>query len=240
MALGGGSDVVTIFIARLADPAAGTRRLHFRVVIANPDCGREDTDSDAFFILCHRCKLAARTHGSFYTIAAIGPLIAVREGGPFILLALIIFRTFIPFRSIVALGAVVALRPLVAIVTSRPIRALRAIAARFAVLTTAVAARRGTLAVAFIFLVRLTLGAGGPFVAITIFIITRAALILFFEARAAILEDAEIVIGELKIIFGLNTIPRELHVARQCLIFLEQLGGIAALAIVLTIAVRTT
>jgi hypothetical protein len=47
-------------------------------------------------------------------------------------------------------------------------------------------------------------------------------------------------ISELEIIFGLNSIPGKLHVARQCLIFLEQLGGVAALAIVLTISVRTT
>ncbi len=47
-------------------------------------------------------------------------------------------------------------------------------------------------------------------------------------------------VRELEIIFGLDAIPGKLHVARQGLVFLEQLGGIAALAIVLTITVRTT
>jgi len=47
-------------------------------------------------------------------------------------------------------------------------------------------------------------------------------------------------VRELEIIFGLDAIPGELHVARQRLVLLEQLGGIAALAIVLAIAVRTT
>ena len=47
-------------------------------------------------------------------------------------------------------------------------------------------------------------------------------------------------IRELEIIFGLDAITGELHVARQRLVFFEQLGGIAALAVILAIAVRTT
>jgi hypothetical protein len=43
-------------------------------------------------------------------------------------------------------------------------------------------------------------------------------------------------IGELQIIFGLDAVARELRVARHALVFLEQLGGIAALAIVLPVA----
>ena len=46
-------------------------------------------------------------------------------------------------------------------------------------------------------------------------------------------------IGELEIIFGLDAVAGELHVARQCLVLLEQLGGVAALAIVLAVAVGT-
>jgi hypothetical protein len=42
-------------------------------------------------------------------------------------------------------------------------------------------------------------------------------------------------VGELKIIFGLHAVARELRVARHALVFLEQLSGIAALAIVLTV-----
>jgi hypothetical protein len=45
-------------------------------------------------------------------------------------------------------------------------------------------------------------------------------------------------IRELEIIFGLHTIPGKLHVARQGLVFFEQLRGVAALAIVLAIAIR--
>jgi hypothetical protein len=42
-------------------------------------------------------------------------------------------------------------------------------------------------------------------------------------------------IGELEIIFGLHPVARELGVARHALVLLEQLGGIAALAIVLAV-----
>jgi hypothetical protein len=40
---------------------------------------------------------------------------------------------------------------------------------------------------------------------------------------------------ELQIIFGLHPIARELRIARHALVFFEQLGGIAALAIVLPV-----
>ena len=43
-------------------------------------------------------------------------------------------------------------------------------------------------------------------------------------------------VRELQIIFGLDTVARELRIARHALVFLEQLGGIAALAIILAVA----
>ena len=43
-------------------------------------------------------------------------------------------------------------------------------------------------------------------------------------------------VRELKIIFGLDAVARELGIARHAFVFLEQLGGIAALAIVLPVA----
>jgi hypothetical protein len=44
------------------------------------------------------------------------------------------------------------------------------------------------------------------------------------------------VIRELQIIFGLDTVARKLCVARHALVLFEQLGGIAALAIILAVA----
>ena len=43
-------------------------------------------------------------------------------------------------------------------------------------------------------------------------------------------------VRELEIIFGLDAVARELRIARHALVFFEQLGGIAALAIVLPVA----
>ena len=43
-------------------------------------------------------------------------------------------------------------------------------------------------------------------------------------------------VRELEIIFGLDAVARELRVTRHALVFFEQLGGIAALAIVLPVA----
>jgi hypothetical protein len=45
-------------------------------------------------------------------------------------------------------------------------------------------------------------------------------------------------VRELKIIFGLDAVACKLGIARHALVFFEQLGGIAALAVVLAIAVR--
>ena len=47
-------------------------------------------------------------------------------------------------------------------------------------------------------------------------------------------------VGELKIIFGLDPIARELRIARHALVFFEQLGGVAALAIVLAVSRLST
>jgi hypothetical protein len=43
------------------------------------------------------------------------------------------------------------------------------------------------------------------------------------------------VVSELEIIFGLDAVAGELGVTRHALVFLEELGGIAALAIVLPV-----
>ena len=71
-------------------------------------------------------------------------------------------------------------------------------------------------------------------------IIARATRILVLEAGTIFPQHAEIMLRVLKIIFGLDTVARELRVARHALVFLEQLGGIAALAVILPVARLTT
>src|SRR5690606_31930453 len=67
-------------------------------------------------------------------------------------------------------------------------------------------------------------------------IILATLATLFFVTRPAFAQHAEIVIRILQIIFGLDAIALHLRVAGQALIFLEKLGGIAALPVVLAIA----
>ena len=47
-------------------------------------------------------------------------------------------------------------------------------------------------------------------------------------------------VRELKVIFGLDAVAGKLRIARHALVLLKQLGGIAALPIVLAISAATT
>jgi hypothetical protein len=68
--------------------------------------------------------------------------------------------------------------------------------------------------------------------AIVVAIIVAALALLLVEPHPALAENAEIMIGELQIIFGLDAVPRELRIARHALVFFKQLGGIAALPVI--------
>src|SRR5204863_3461524 len=69
---------------------------------------------------------------------------------------------------------------------------------------------------------------------IVLIVVARAALLL--EAGAALVQDAEVMIRILKVIFGLDAIAAHLGVAGEALIFFEQLGRVAALPVVLAVA----
>lgn len=84
-------------------------------------------------------------------------------------------------------------------------------------------------------------------VAVEIFVITvfelvvrATARLIFLKARARFGEHAEIMIGKLQIIFGVDPIALHLGVAGKRLVFLEQLGRIAACPIIDAIAVFGT
>src|SRR4029079_16079778 len=117
-----------------------------------------------------------------------------------------------------------------AIVAARPVRAAEALVARLsvaAILTFEAVIARGIFT-----------GLGDCVVAFVRFhfLVARTARILVLEAGAVLAKDAEIMVRELEIIFGLDAVPRELRVARHALVFLEQLRGIAALPFILAIA----
>ena len=81
-------------------------------------------------------------------------------------------------------------------------------------------------------------GRGHGFVLILVLVgrIIAALPALLLEAGAALIEDAEIMVRELEIIFGLNAIAGELRVAGHRFVFLVKLRGVTARAIVLAIA----
>ena len=69
-------------------------------------------------------------------------------------------------------------------------------------------------------------------------IIVAGPWALLLEAGAILVEDAEIMLRELEKIFGLDAIALHLRVAGERLVFLQELGGIAARAIVLAVVAR--
>ena len=79
------------------------------------------------------------------------------------------------------------------------------------------------------------LGRIDQFLALFTLGILVALAALIFEAGSVLVENAEIVVGILQIIFGLHPVARELGIASEALVFLEQLSGIAALAVVLAV-----
>jgi hypothetical protein len=67
-------------------------------------------------------------------------------------------------------------------------------------------------------------------------VLARAVGVRFFEARATFGEHAEIMVGELEIIFRQHPVARLLRIARERLVLFEQLWGIATRAVVDAIA----
>jgi len=124
------------------------------------------------------------------------------------------------------------------IVAANPVVALEA-----ALVTIAARTTRSTILAVSLILAIVTFGVLGvagldqllvAFVLVHL-LVAVAARILILEPGAILAQDAEIMIRELEIIFGLDAVARELRVARHALVFLEQLRGIAALTVVLAV-----
>jgi hypothetical protein len=109
---------------------------------------------------------------------------------------------------------------------------LEAVAAAFALIA---AWALAGLSLAFV-LVGSSLDVQFLFALILVILAGTTLALLILEARAAILEHAKIMIGILEIIFGLDPVAGELRIARQALVFFQQLGGVAALAVILAVA----
>jgi len=132
------------------------------------------------------------------------------------------------------LGAIVARSALITVLTLRPFGAFGPLSTIGSIIvavarTALLLLHRRTIIVArfhhFVF---------GFLIAILIAALTALLVI----PRAAFAEHAIIMVGVLQIIFGLDAVAGELRITRHALVFFQKLGGVAALAIVLAIAVR--
>jgi hypothetical protein len=121
-----------------------------------------------------------------------------------------------------ALTARLARRTVLTLLTVRALLTLGAGLALVALLAIIVAARFG-------------LGAFILFVALLIVHVVATLAPLVLVTGAAFAKHAVIVICELQIIFGLDTVAGELGVARHALVLLVKLSRVAALAIVLAV-----
>ena len=116
--------------------------------------------------------------------------------------------------TIVALAAIVAVTPIVAIAT---------IVALDAILTAGVGAHVA-VAVEILVVVTVELVAGAT---------------LFLDARTPRFQHAEIVIGELEVIFGVHPVAGALGVGGEVLVLFQQLRGVTTRAVVDAVAVIT-
>ncbi len=248
------SDVRFAFGARPSHTAArrGGFRFDFglRRFGGDADRRRDHREVDPLFILRLLAVPANATVGArraFGTIAfganrAVG-IDALRtlsaRGALGALLLLRLRLAILALGTIVALVAVGAwlLRLLLAILSIRTILLL--VTARLLALILLLLLLLGLLGLLRLIVVAVHLAVEAFALAIVVIVVIdvltpRAAL--FVEPRAAFAEHAEIMVGELEIIFGLNAVTRKLGIARHALVFLEQLRRIATLPIVASVA----
>jgi len=170
--------------------------------------------------------------GELRTFAARG---TIHPGTRVTLYAIFALRTIFTPGAILALGAIFPLGAILAclaIVTLRSLFTLRAAVALRTILTLRTILALGALAV--VLTVELELLA-------LIFRVEVAALtLILFDARLVVVEDAEIMIGKLEIIFRIHPIALHLRVASKVPVLLQQLRGIATCATVDAIAVIRT
>lgn len=164
-------------------------------------------------------RAALGTLGANRTVVAVTAFSTLRA-----VVAVAALRAIITLRAVIAVAALRAVIALGTVVALIPICALRSIVALRAIIAIAVVA--------------LIVATGIELIVVAVIVVDIFAALpsLFIEARLAFPQHTEIMIRELKIIFGLHTVPRELGIARHALVFLKQLGGITALTIILTVA----
>ena len=205
--------------------------------------------------------LAARTLRSLLRpVIALRSIVALLRAIVALRPVVTLLRAVIALRSIVALlRAVIALGPIVtllrAIVALRPVVALGSIVARIAIVARSILSARflptrvlptrllvaiRTLRCArftrYVELIAVLVEAFLARIVGRVILLPARTWVGFFVTRPALGQDTEVMIGKLKVVFRQHAVARLLRVARERLVFLEQLRGIAACPVVDAIA----
>ncbi len=170
---------------------------------------------------------AQRTLGALAT--GLGVAVAPRLGTALLVTALLVPVTHVTVADIALVAAVVA--PVVAV-------AVAAVAAVAIVAAPVIAVAATVLLLAGAD--RLTLVAIIVVIAVNVEIGLLAARLLILEAATLVAENAEIMVGELQIIFGVHAVALPLRIRGEVLVLLVQLVGVAARAVVDAVAVVGT
>ena len=136
-----------------------------------------------------------------------------------------------PLRAVAARLTLGALRTILAFGPLLPFRAFRAFLPLETLL--ALGADRPLL---LVIVIAITGGRVLVLILILVGEVIVALTTLLLEAGAVLVQHTEIVIGELEIIFGLDAVALQLRVARERLVFLQELGGVTARAVILPVA----
>ncbi len=153
-------------------------------------------------------------------------------GTRFAVLTRLVVAGLIVTRTVVAVlivaGTILSLRPVVAILAWLLIRTIV-----LAVILAGLLLAGRVEIIALTDIIAFTVEA---LVLIVAVLLARTIRVGFFIPRATFGEHAEIMVGELEIIFGEHAVAGLLRVARKRFVFFEQLRGIAARAIVDAVA----
>ena len=210
--LGCGGDLVVTSRPRTRSPSAGLR---CRLFVGND--GRRAVGADRRRQHIGDAAVSVHPSRSFGAFAVVGTAIIARVAR-----AVTPSRTLTAFSTRTTIGTVAPILPLTAIIRL-------ALASILPIVTTGSLVAFRPLVIAVTGFEHLVVAA----VLVIEFVVARTALIL--EPRAGLAQNAEIVIRILQVIFCLHAVARELRVARHALVFFEQLGRVAALAVVLPV-----
>jgi hypothetical protein len=146
--------------------------------------------------------------------------------------AIIAVSAIIRIAAVIAIPAVVAVGIAAIVTVTAIVAAILPFAFRLALLTRGIHAEIvAGIVHAVEILIVLVIAFVGP---------AAATLLLLFLARSVVGEDAEIMVGELQIIFRVHPIARHLGIARHVPVFFEKLGRIAACTVVDAVAIIAT